>query len=63
MNGRDEKYFPNPLEFRPERFLRTEDNNPDHIENYVYHPFSLGPRNCIGQNFAQVIYYLRFIFN
>lgn len=24
LSGRNEKYFPNPMEFRPERFLRNE---------------------------------------
>lgn len=55
MNARDENYFPNALEFRPERFLKNGTEYVEgSIENYVYHPFSLGPRNCIGQNFAQV---------
>ena len=27
MNGRSEKFFNNPLEFKPERFLKTEDNS------------------------------------
>ena len=26
INGRCEKYFKNPLEFKPERFFKTEDN-------------------------------------
>ncbi|XP_033748641.1 cytochrome P450 4A25-like isoform X2 [Pecten maximus] len=41
--------FPDHMEFRPNRFLDTngEDNDP-----FSFVPFSAGPRNCIGQNFA-----------
>nr|QUF59387.1 cytochrome p450 CYP3049E1 [Brachionus angularis] len=53
--GRNEKYFPKPDEFIPERFLKDDEfylqNN---ISSYTYFPFSLGPRNCIGQNFALI---------
>lgn len=42
----DEQYFDNPKEFRPERFL------PDEVSKrhkYVYLPFGVGPRVCIGK--------------
>nr|AET11927.1 cytochrome P450 [Helicoverpa armigera] len=42
----DPKYFPNPEVFRPERFSPEEfDSN----NKFVYLPFGLGPRACIGE--------------
>ncbi|NXC85116.1 CP46A hydroxylase, partial [Cercotrichas coryphoeus] len=47
--GRMEKFFKDPLTFDPDRFSKDAPK-----PYYCYFPFSLGPRSCIGQVFAQM---------
>uniref|UniRef100_A0A3Q0RET5 Cytochrome P450, family 46, subfamily A, polypeptide 1, tandem duplicate 4 n=1 Tax=Amphilophus citrinellus TaxID=61819 RepID=A0A3Q0RET5_AMPCI len=47
--GRLDRFFKDPLKFDPDRF------HPDAPKPYYcYYPFALGPRSCLGQNFAQM---------
>lgn len=48
--SRTAKYFEDPEEFKPERFL--DERSRDKKNPFTYIPFSAGPRNCIGQKFA-----------
>uniref|UniRef100_A0AAX7T5P5 Cholesterol 24-hydroxylase n=1 Tax=Astatotilapia calliptera TaxID=8154 RepID=A0AAX7T5P5_ASTCA len=49
VSGRLDKFFEDPLKFDPDRF------HPDAPKPYYcYYPFALGPRSCLGQNFAQM---------
>ncbi|XP_037541674.1 cholesterol 24-hydroxylase-like [Nematolebias whitei] len=49
VTGRMEKFFKDPLKFDPDRF------HPDAPKTYYsYFPFSLGPRSCLGKNFAEM---------
>lgn len=44
----DSDVFPDPLEFRPERWIVGV--TPEMLRNYV--PFGRGSRNCLGQQYV-----------
>ncbi|MBK8029277.1 MAG: cytochrome P450 [Chloroflexi bacterium] len=48
---RDERYFPNPDRFDPDRFSA---DNEKQIPKYAYLPFGGGPRVCLGNAFAMM---------
>ena len=60
---KDPEYWENPLEFNPERFNAE---NKSKIKTGTYAPFGLGPRKCLGSNYAILtikfilIYLIRF---
>ena len=42
----NERYFPNPKKFNPDRFANREADKNNHNS---FLPFSAGPRNCLGK--------------
>ncbi len=48
---RDGRYFDDPLEFRPERWLGDLEKM---LPRYAYMPFGGGPRICVGQRFTMI---------
>jgi cytochrome P450 len=46
---RNPKYWTYPEKFVPDRFLKA---NLEKVKQKAYYPFGLGPRLCIGNNFA-----------
>ena len=51
VNYRDPEYFPDPEDFRPERW---EDGLAKRIPKFAYYPFGGGQRMCVGNNFALI---------
>ncbi|KAF5291535.1 hypothetical protein FQR65_LT01848 [Abscondita terminalis] len=49
---RDEKYFPNPNQFDPDRF---ESNKKFITSSYLYAPFGIGPRSCIASKLSMMM--------
>ncbi|XP_070768650.1 cytochrome P450 3A30-like [Enoplosus armatus] len=49
---RDPELWPEPEEFKPDRFSKQNKQN---INPYTYLPFGIGPRNCLGMRFALVM--------
>lgn len=49
---RDARYFPEPEQFRPERWA---DGLERRIPRFAYSPFGGGPRLCIGAGFAMMV--------
>ncbi|XP_054710978.1 uncharacterized protein LOC129220571 [Uloborus diversus] len=55
----DPKYFKNPMDFKPERFLNDDGTKAGKYDGYL--PFSTGKRNCPGEAIAMMTSYLYFV--
>lgn len=51
VTHRDARFWKDPLQYRPERFLGDELES---LPKYAYFPFAGGPRVCIGNAFAMM---------
>lgn len=47
INTHNPKYFSEPLEFKPERWLETKLE-----DSFAFAPFFFGAHNCLGQHLA-----------
>ena len=56
--AKDPKYFRNPMEYLPERWMESspEANTtfPPLVTKSAWRPFEMGPRNCIGQELVYI---------
>ena len=51
VNHRDQNFFPDPEEFRPERW---QDGLAKRLPKFAYYPFGGGQRICVGSTFALI---------
>jgi cytochrome P450 len=49
VTHREERFFPEPLQFKPERW---SDDAKSKMTRLAYFPFGAGGRQCIGESFA-----------
>lgn len=55
LMGEMEEYFPRPLEFIPERWIKGDpQENSKNYHPYTVLPFGFGPRMCIGRRIAEL---------